>query len=243
MPPKMRKPPAKSKIQKSSQNIDEMFQHLQEMEGEYKKIKESYSGGFQDPRYIEREGELEEDIDTYKKKVEEARLRDFNLDATKASIDYSNQRKEKKASERRWAEGKNTIKKKMNEYRKREELKQIEYQKRLKAEKKQKEKEERERNKQRKEANKKTERDPREQMLRKAKKSKNIPMLVKLMREDAKKQEVPVISDKVRQGKPDGEMVMYKDTEYEVMFDEEYNLFVLITTDTGELEFYLDPTI
>ena len=86
-------------------------------------------------------------------------------------------------------------------------------------------------------------RDPKHIKLKKAKKSKNIPEILKIMREDAKKQEVPVISDKVRQGKPDGEMVMYKDTEYEVEFDDEYNIFVLITTDSGELEFYLDPTI
>ena len=233
--------PAESKLKKSSQKTNQMIEHLEQMEDEYKKIQDTYNRtGFQDPRYIEREMELEEDIDTYKKKVDEAILQDHSIQRTDFEARRKDFKKAEKAGDRKRAQDRKEKAKKEREYLKQKEKERKDYLK-------EKEKDERETKRQqkieKKERQTKLNRDPRNINLKKAKKSKNIPEIVKIMRQDAKKQEVPVISDKVRQGKPDGEMVMYKDTEYEVMFDEEYNLFVLITTDNGELEFYLDPTI
>lgn len=233
--------PAESKLKKSSQKRNKMIEHLEQMEDEYKKIQDTYrTTGFQDPRYIEREMDLEEDIDTYKKKVDEAILQDHSIQRTDFEARRKDFKKAEKAGDRKKAQDRKEKAKKEREYLKQKEKERKDYLK-------EKERRERERKRQQKRDKKEymTElnRDPKHIKLKKAKKSKNIPEILKIMREDAKKQEVPVISDKVRQGKPDGEMVMYKDTEYEVEFDDEYNIFVLITTDSGGLEFYLDPTI
>jgi hypothetical protein len=231
--------PAESKLKKSSQKASQMIEHLEQMEDEYKKVQGVGPDGFQDPRYIEREMELEEDIDTYKKKVDEAILQDHSIQRTDFEARRKDFKKAEKAGDRKRAQDRKEKAKKEREYLKQKEKERKDYLK-------EKEKDERETKRQqkieKKERQTKLNRDPRNINLKKAKKSKNIPEIVKIMRQDAKKQEVPVISDKVRQGKPDGEMVMYKDTEYEVMFDEEYNLFVLLS-DEGDLEFYLDPTI
>ena len=228
--------PAESKLQKSKQKTNEMTQHLQDMEEEYKQIQDSYSGGFQDPSNIEREMELEEDIDTYRKKVTQEQLRDWSLTQTDFNARRIDFRKAEKARQRKEAQERKQYAKKQREQ-------QIENEKRLKAEKKQKEKEERQRKREKKEAKKKREKDPREQKLRKAKKSKNIVEILKIVREDAKKEGASVISDTVRQGKGDGEMIMYQGKQYEVILDPEFNIFVLATADTGELDFYLDPTM
>lgn len=235
--------PAESKLKKSSQKTNQMIQHLKNMEDEYKKIQDannSYSTtGFQDPRYIEREMELEEDIDTYKKKVEGAELQDYSIRRTDYNARKKDFKKAKKATERRNAQIRKERTKKERENLKQKEKERKDYLK-------QKEKVERETKRQQKREKKenmtKLNRDPTHINLKKAKKSKNIPEIVKIMREDAKQQGVPFISDKVRQGKQDGETVMYKDTEYQIIFDTEYNLFALISDD-GDLEFYLDPTI